>query len=138
MTDFEVAYQITDTIALFLNGFAVISTVIFAYITGAFYFLHRAPLITRVVSFLFLLTSIFFLMINMIGAFLHFLAVIEQMEYQSRLDGASALITASAEGRTRTMAYLGFWTFVPVVIGTVGMCFWMTFFWKPDKSALSG
>ena len=74
MTDFEIANQITDTMNLFLQGFAMLSTVIFAYIAGAFYFLNRAPFFTKVMSFIFLVFAVSFILINMMGAFYHYMA----------------------------------------------------------------
>lgn len=130
MTDFEVAYQLTDTMELFYNGFAVLATVIFAYITGAYYFLHKAPRMTKVVSYIFLLFAVIFLMINNFGAFLHFLSVIDQMEYQATLDGVSPIIRGAANGTTRTLALAGFAAIVPVVLGVLVMCYWMTFHWN--------
>ena len=134
MTDFEVAYQITDVMGLFFDGFAVLATLIFAYVTGAFYFLHRAPLFTKVVSFSFLLFAVGFITINVAGAYLHFLALIDQVEAQVADLPVSPLIQAVHDGRTRPMAQAGLWTMVPVIGGTLAMCFWMTFMWRPASS----
>ena len=134
MTDFEIVNQITDTMSLFLQGFGVLSSVIFAYITGAFYFLHRAPLFTKLVSFLFLVFAATFILINMLGAFYHYMALADQVDKQVAQGSVSLLIEAVQTGRTRPMAIGGFWTVIPVMLGTLAMCFWMTFFWNPPKS----
>jgi hypothetical protein len=136
MTDFEIANQLTDTMGLFLQGFALLCTVIFAYITGAFYFLNRAPLFTKIVSFVFLVFSVVFLLVNMIGSFFHYMALADQVDLQVAGQTTSFLIEAMHEGRTRQMAYAGLWTIAPVAFGTLAMCFWMTFFWTPDEDAL--
>ena len=131
MSDFEIANQLTDTMSYFLQAFALLSTIIFAYITGAFYFLHRAPIITKMVSFLFLLFSVTFILTSMVGGFLHYMAIADQVDLQVEGGSASFLIQAIQEGRTRPMAIVGLWTVAPVGFGTLAMCFWMTFFWKP-------
>lgn len=135
MTDFETAYQITEMMSLFLDGFALLTTLIFAYVTGAFYFLHRAPIFTKIVSFSFLVFAIFFVMINMFGAFLHYMAVVEQVEEQMANPDVATLITAIYTGQTEPMAHVGFWTILAVVLGTLVMCFWMTFKWSPNESS---
>ena len=129
MTDIEIANQITDTMNLFLQGFAMLSTVIFAYIAGAFYFLNRAPFFTKVMSFIFLVFAVSFILINMMGAFYHYMALADQVDLRVQDGNASFLIEAVYEGRTREMAFLGLWTIAPVGLGTLAMCFWMTFFW---------
>ncbi|MEM7638300.1 MAG: hypothetical protein AAF269_04480 [Pseudomonadota bacterium] len=134
MTDFEIANQITDTMNLFLQGFAMLSTVVFAYIAGAFYFLNRAPFFTKVMSFIFLVFAVSFILINMMGAFYHYMALADQVDLRVAAGNASFLIEAVHEGRTREMAFLGLWTIAPVGLGTVAMCFWMTFFWHPRES----
>lgn len=135
MTDFEAANQLTDTMSLFLQGFALLSTVIFAYITGAFYFLHRAPLFTKIVSFIFLAFATAFILINMLGAFYHYMALADQYD-RLIADGSTVVLTEAVHtGRTRPMAIAGLWTVGPVMFGTVAMCFWMTFFWKPEPPA---
>jgi hypothetical protein len=132
MTDFETANQITDIMGLFLESFALLTTVIFAYVTGAFYFLHRAPMFTKVVSFVFLMFAVTFVLINLVGAFFHYMALVEQVDQQVTNPSVSLLIQSVHTGRTRPMAQAGLWTIVPVILGTLSMCFWMTFFWKPD------
>ena len=134
MTDFEIVNQITDTMSLFLQGFGLLSSVIFAYITGAFYFLHRAPFFTKLVSFLFLVFAATFILINMLGAFYHYMALADQVDQQVAQGSVSLLIEAVQTGRTRPMAIGGLWTVGPVILGTLAMCFWMTFFWNPPKS----
>ena len=134
MSDFEIVNQITDTMSLFLQGFGLLSSVIFAYITGAFYFLHRAPLFTKLVSFLFLVFAATFMLINMLGAFYHYMALADQVDQQVEQGSVSLLIEAVQTGRTRLMAIAGLWTVGPVILGTLAMCFWMTFFWTPPKS----
>jgi len=133
MTDFEVANQVTDVMAMFFEGFGVLATLIFAYVTGAFYFLHRAPVFTKVVSFAFLSFAVTFLMINVLGAYFHFTALIDQVERQVADGATSPIILAIQNGRTRLMTEAGLWTFAPVIIGTMIMCFWMTFIWTPDE-----
>ena len=134
MTDFEIVNQITDTMSLFLQGFGVLSSVIFAYITGAFYFLHRAPLFTKLVSFLFLVFATSYILINMLGAFYHYMALADQVDQQVAQGSVSLLIEAVQTGRTRPMGIGGLWTVGPVILGTLTMCFWMTFFWRPKES----
>jgi len=135
MTDFEIANQITDTMGLFLQNFAVLSTIFFAYVTGAFYFLNRAPLFTKIASFLFLVFAVLFISINMVGAFFHYTALIDQVELQVQQASVSFLIEAIHTGRTRAMGVAGLWTAGPVFIGMLAMCFWMTFIWQSDESA---
>jgi len=132
MSDFEIANQLTDTMSYFLQAFALLSTIIFAYITGAFYFLHRAPIFTKMISFLFLLFAVAFVLVSMIGGFYHYMAIADQVDQQVATGNASFLIQAIQEGRTRPMAIIGLWTVAPVGIGTLAMCFWMTFFWRPE------
>ena len=131
MSDFEIANQLTATMSYFLQAFTLLSTIIFAYITGAFYFLHRAPIITKMVSFLFLLFAVAFILTSMVGGFFHYMAIADQVDLQVKSGNASFLIEAIQEGRTRPMAIVGLWTVAPVGLGTLAMCFWMTFFWKP-------
>jgi len=134
MSDFEIANQLTDTMSYFLQAFALLSTIIFAYITGAFYFLHRAPIFTKMVSFLFLLFAVAFVLVSMVGGFFHYMAIADQVDLRVAGGNASFLIEAIEEGRTRPMAIVGLWTVAPVGLGTLAMCFWMTFFWQPDPS----
>lgn len=133
MTNFEIANQMTDVMGLFLEGFAVMATLIFAYVTGAFYFLHRAPIFTKIISYGFLIFSILFLMVNVLGTFFHFMALIDQVDEKVADGSASYLIEATQSGRTRILSTLGFWTFVPVLFGTLIMCFWMTFIWRGES-----
>lgn len=137
MTDFEIANQLTDTMALFIQGFALLSTVIFAYIAGAFYFLHRAPLFTKVMSFSFLVFAMSFILVNLVGSFFHYMAVADQVDLQVEAGSASFLIEAVREGRTREMAWIGLWSGAPVAFGTIAMCFWMTFFWVPHEADIA-
>lgn len=136
MTDFEIANQLTDTMSLFLQGFALLSTVVFAYIAGAFYFLNRAPVFTKIVSFLFLVFAVAFILVNMLGSFYHYMAIADEVDLQVKSGSATYLIEAVHEGRTRPMAIIGLWTLVPVAFGTLAMCFWMTFFWSPATDPL--
>ncbi|MEO0883091.1 MAG: hypothetical protein AAFY34_10190 [Pseudomonadota bacterium] len=133
MTDFEIVNQITDTMSLFLQGFLLLTTVVFAYIAGAFYFLHRAPFFTKLASFLFLVFAVVYVLINLMGAFYHYMALADQVDEQVARGSASLLVEAVYAGRTRPMAIAGLWTSAPVAIGTLAMCFWMTFFWRPEK-----
>ena len=139
MTDFEIANQITDTMSLFLQGFALMSSVFFAYITGAYYFLNRAPLFTKLMSFIFLMFATTFILVNKLGSFYHYMALADQVDIQVASQSSSFLIEAVQSGRTRPMAIIGLWTIAPVLIGTLIMCFWMTFFWQsePDPAEIS-
>ncbi len=130
MSDFEIANQITDVIGLFIDIFALLATLIFAYITGAFYFLHRAPMFTKVASFIFLVSAILFVAINGLGAFLHFQALFDMVAARAAELSASSLIVASNNERAQIMLELGFWSLLLVLIGTLAMCFWMTFVWS--------
>lgn len=136
MTDYEIANQLTDTMGLFIQGFALLSTVIFAYIAGAFYFLHRAPLFTKVMSFSFLVFAMAFILVNLVGSFFHYMAIADQVDLTVAAGSASFLIEAVHEGRTRDMAWIGLWCGAPVAFGTLAMCFWMTFFWVPHDDDL--
>lgn len=135
MTDFEIANQFTDVMSLFLQGFALLSTVLFAYITGAFYFLYRAPIITKLMAFTFLAFATIFILINMLGAFYHYMALIDQVDQRVAEGNVSFLIEAIQTGRTRPMAVAGWLTAIPVILGTLAMCFWMTFFWTPPEES---
>ena len=137
MSDFEVAQQLLDTIGLFLDAFALIASLIFAYVTGAFYFLHRAPLFTKIISFVFFVFAMSFVMVLLLGTYFHFLALIDQVEAQMANPDVAYIIQATHEGRTRAMATLGFWIMLPVMIGTVLMCLWMTFFWGTRKASMA-
>lgn len=134
MTDYETLDQLLDTTSLVLAGMSLLATVVFAYIAAAFFFLHRAPLVTKVVTYLFFLFSVIFLTGNLFGLYLHTLATIEQIDALALRDGASILIRATSEGQTDTTTAIGFWSFVAVIIGVMAMTFWMTFFWKPGAA----
>lgn len=135
MTDFELVNQMTDVTGLFYDGFALLATLLFAYVSGTFYFLHRAPVITKIMSFSFLVFAILFVMNNSLGVYFHLEALIEQIEIQASDPSASHLIHSIANGRTRQMVQIGLWSFIPIIVGTVAMCFWMTFMWDPQSGS---
>jgi len=137
MSDFEIANQITDMMGLFTDIFGLLATLIFAYVTGAFYFLHRAPLFTKVASFVFLISAIAFVTINALGAFLHFEALWDMVAARAAEPSASSLIVASNNERAGILLKAGFWSVALVVTGTIIMCFWMTFVWQREEDPLA-
>lgn len=134
MSDYETLDQLLDVSSIVLAGMSLMATVVFAYITAAFFFLHRAPPITKIVTYLFFLFSVIFITGNLFGLYLHTLAVIEQIDAFALRENASILIKATSNGQTHVTTALGFWSFLVVILGVLAMTFWMTFLWKPNTA----
>ncbi len=135
MTDYELANQMTDVMGLFLDSLAVFATIIFAYVTGAFYYLHRAPTATKLASFLFFFFVMLVWFAISFGSFLHFMALVEEVGLRAVAADASSFIQSANHDRSRQLPILGLWTFAPAFVGMVAVCFWMTFCWTPEREA---
>jgi hypothetical protein len=71
MTEADITQQIMMMMDLTINGTAVFFSMISAYIVALFFFIHRAPIALKLVSFLFFTLACAFLMVFMRGTFDH-------------------------------------------------------------------
>ncbi len=133
MTDFETLNQLLHSTELVFAWMSLLATIVFSYITAVFFFLHRAPSFTRVTAYIFFMFSVIFIVGNLVGIYLHILAINVQIDMLAAREGASGLVVATSQGQNKVTTAVGFWSFLPVVLGVLAMAFWMTFLWKPES-----
>lgn len=104
------------------------ATIVFAYITAVFFFLHRAPSFTKVMAYLFFLFSVIFIAGNLVGIYFHVLAINDQIDMLAARESASSLLVTTSQGQNKITTAVGFWSFLAVLLGVMAMTFWMTFF----------
>ena len=131
MTDFETLNQLLHSTEIVFLWMSLLATIVFAYITAVFFFLHKAPPFTKWIAYVFYLFSVIFIAGNLVGIYFHILAINDQIGILAAREGASSLLVAVNEGQNRATTAVGFWSFLPVILGVLAMTFWMTFFWKP-------
>lgn len=134
MTDFQILDHLIDIMNLFYVGFSSMAAIVFAYITAAYFFLSKAPLVVKLGSFGFFLVSMVFLMVNGYGTYLHYLALIDQIELAAQAPDASFMLVETYKGQMKPLSFIGSVTFLTSIAGVLLMAFWMTFIWKPERS----
>ena len=135
MSDYEILNQLTHSTEVVYSWMSLLASIVFAYIAAAYFFLHKAPWFTRMMTFVFFLFSVIFITGNLVGMYFHILAIIDQIDLRAAHPDAAGLLVATSEGSTKLTTAAGFWSFIVVMIGVIAMTFWMTFIWKPETEA---
>ncbi|MFO1186384.1 MAG: hypothetical protein U1E87_02350 [Alphaproteobacteria bacterium] len=71
MTEAEITEQIVMMMDMTISGLAVFFSMISAYIVALFFFIHRAPIVLKLVAFVFFTLAVGFLLVFMRGTFDH-------------------------------------------------------------------
>jgi hypothetical protein len=137
MTEADITGQIVQMMNLTISGISVFVTIVSAYIVAVFFFLHRAPIVLKLVAFLFFTLAVAFLMLFMRGSFDHahaLQAALVELNQNGGLSpvGRAALArgVGAAEGIDTTIQH--------VMWGALGLVyvvlFYLTFLhrWKHD------
>lgn len=136
MTEADITSQLVQMMDMTINGTGLFVSMVSAYIVAIFFFLHRAPIIMKLVAFIFFSLAVAFLMLFMQGTFDHahaLQAALVELSHKTELSpvGKAAMARGvGAEGIDQTIQQ--------VMFGALGLVYftliYLTFMhrWKND------
>jgi hypothetical protein len=136
MTEADITGQLVQMMDMTINGTGLFFSMISAYIVAIFFFLHRAPVIMKLVGFLFFSLAAAFLMLFMRGTFDHshaLQAALVELSQRGDLSPVGKAAMARGIGAEGIDA-----TIQQVMFGALGLVyltlFYLTFLhrWKHD------